>query len=204
VAMIILVWSALAFTLGALPFSYWLGRTFLGVDVRDYSADRNPGAGNAWRAGGWRLGLPAGLLDVGKASAAVLLARSAGVAGWGLVPIALAPLFGHALSPFLAFRGGKSVAATFGVWLALSGLLGALSLAVCFGVVYAVQRTDAWTNLIGSCLFFAGLLLYGASAALLTISLATVLILAWTNRGELRVPPHWRQTRFLGRKARGL
>jgi glycerol-3-phosphate acyltransferase PlsY len=199
--MRILVWSALGFTLGALPFSYWLGHAFLGVDVRDYGTDRNPGAGNAWRAGGWRLGLPAGLLDVGKASAAVLLARGAGIDGWGLVPIALAPLLGHALSPFLAFRGGKSVAATFGVWLALLGLLGALSLAVCFGVVYAVQRTDAWTNLIGSCLFFAGLLLYGASAALLTISLANVLILAWTNRRELRVPPHWRQLRFLTRKA---
>ena len=72
---------------------------------------------------------------------------------------------------------------------------------MCFGVVYAVQRTDAWTNLIGPCLFFAGLLLYGASAALLTISLANVLILSWTNRRELRVPPHWRQTPFLGRKA---
>ncbi|MFA4966143.1 MAG: glycerol-3-phosphate acyltransferase [Thermoleophilia bacterium] len=198
--MTILVWSALAFTLGALPFSYWLGRALLGLDVRDYSADRNPGAGNAWRAGGWRLGLPAGALDVGKASAAVLLARSAGLAGWSLVPIALAPLFGHALSPFLAFRGGKSVAATFGVWLALTGPLGMLGLAVCFGAVFAVQRIDAWTNLIGLSLFFSGLLLRGASAPLLIISLANLLILAWTNRRELRGSPHWRRTRWLGRR----
>jgi glycerol-3-phosphate acyltransferase PlsY len=195
-----LLWTALAFTLGSLPFAYWLGRAFLSVDVRDYGADHNPGAGNAWRAGGWRLGLPAAALDVGKATAAVLLARIAGVTHWGLLPVALAPLFGHALSPFLGFRGGKSVAATFGIWLGLTGPLGALLLAVCFGLVYAVQRTDAWTNVIGSSLFFAGLLLYGAAGVLLSVSLANVLLLAWTSRRELHVPPRPRHTHLLGRR----
>src|SRR5690554_7504903 len=40
--------------------------------------------------------------------------------------IAIAPVAGHAFSPFLHFRGGKAVASTYGVWLALSGLTGGL------------------------------------------------------------------------------
>jgi glycerol-3-phosphate acyltransferase PlsY len=114
--------------------------------------------------------------------------------------VALAPLLGHAFSPFLAFRGGKSVAASFGVWLGLTGPVGALALAVCFGAVYALQRTDAWTVLLGSALFCADLLLSGAPAALLVISLANVLILAVANRHELRVPPQRRRWRHLAQR----
>ena len=36
-----------------------------------------------------------------------------------LVIIAIAPVLGHAYSPFLKFHGGKAIAATFGTFLAL-------------------------------------------------------------------------------------
>lgn len=47
-------------------------------------------------------------------------ARQLGSANPGLIPVAVAPLVGHAFSPFLRFRGGKGVTVTFGIW---SGLL---------------------------------------------------------------------------------
>ena len=43
-----------------------------------------------------------------------------GVSGWGLMPVMLAPILGHAYSPFLRFKGGKAIAVTFGVWTALT------------------------------------------------------------------------------------
>lgn len=52
----VLFWTALGFLLGAVPFSAWLAR-LVGADVRRYG-DGNPGAANAWRAGGWKIGLP--------------------------------------------------------------------------------------------------------------------------------------------------
>ncbi|MBM4430237.1 MAG: zinc ABC transporter substrate-binding protein [Chloroflexi bacterium] len=57
-----LYWVILGFVLGAILFSLLLGRLFLLVDIR-HSGDGNPGAANAWRAGTWRLGVPAVLLD---------------------------------------------------------------------------------------------------------------------------------------------
>ena len=45
-----------AFWLGACPFSVWIGRWFLGKDIRNYG-DGNPGAANVFRAGGRKTGL---------------------------------------------------------------------------------------------------------------------------------------------------
>jgi glycerol-3-phosphate acyltransferase PlsY len=190
-----LMLTAAGLALGSLPLAWWLGRTALHVDVRDYGGDRNPGAGNVWRAGGWKMGLAAAFLDVGKATPAVLAARAAGLSGWSLVPVALAPAVGHAFSPFLGFRGGKGVACTFGSWIGLAGPLGGLALAVCFAVFYAAQRTDAWTNVLGTGLFALVLIVVGAGGALVATAGANLLLLAWTSRGELREAPRPRWVR---------
>lgn len=44
--MAMLLWTALGFLLGAMPFSYWLGRLILYADIRHYG-DGNPGTINA-------------------------------------------------------------------------------------------------------------------------------------------------------------
>jgi glycerol-3-phosphate acyltransferase PlsY len=87
-----------AFCLGACPLSVWVGRWLLGKDIRSYG-DGNPGAANVFRAGGHKAGWPAVLLDIAKGVPFVLLA--------------------HAFSPFLHWRGGKAIAVTFGVFIAL-------------------------------------------------------------------------------------
>lgn len=51
-----LLWTGLGLLVGAMPFSVWLGKLFLRSDIRRYG-DGNPGAVNAWRAGG-RSGSP--------------------------------------------------------------------------------------------------------------------------------------------------
>jgi len=185
--------TVLAFALGSLPLAWWLGRVVLRVDVRDYGADHNPGAGNVWRAGGWAPGLAAGVLDVGKATAGVALARAAGLDGWSLLPVALALLLGHAFTPVLHGHGGKSVSVTFGIWIGLLGLFGGgLVLALCFALFYLVQRTDAWTDIFGLALFGAVLVARGEPAWLLGIAAADLAVLLWANRKELRVRPQLR------------
>ena len=51
-----------AFLCGALPFSVWLGKLFVGLDVRTLG-DGNPGAANAFRTGNRLVGLFSLLLD---------------------------------------------------------------------------------------------------------------------------------------------
>jgi glycerol-3-phosphate acyltransferase PlsY len=111
-----IVWSVLGFASGVLRFSVWLARLALRIDVRRYG-DGNPGAANAWKAGGWRLGLAVLALDYFKRAVPVALAHGVdGGAGIGPSAEALAPILGHAFSPFLMFRGGKAITVSFGVW----------------------------------------------------------------------------------------
>jgi len=185
-----LTMTLVGFAAGSLPLSLWLGRLALGVDIRDFGPDRNPGAGNVWRAGGPALGIAAAVLDIAKAAAPIAVARFAlGISGWALLPVALAPILGHDFSPLLGFRGGKGVAATFGAWLALGGPLAMLGLAVCFGLFYALRFPDAWTDVAGVTLFGLGLVVAGAATVLVAVAVASLGLLTWTNRAELREAP---------------
>ena len=104
-----IAWFLFAFLCGSLPFSFWIGRLFLHADVRQFG-DANPGATNVLRAGGRATAVLALLLDFVKGAVPVWLAyRWAGVDSVALTLVALAPVLGHAFSPFLGFQGGKAV-----------------------------------------------------------------------------------------------
>jgi glycerol-3-phosphate acyltransferase PlsY len=184
-----LVWTVFGFALGAVPFSVWLGRLFLHEDVRRYG-DGNPGAASAWRAGTWRLGLPVLLLDFLKGALPVGVARFyAGVSGWGLVAVALAPVVGHAFSPLLGFRGGKAVAVSFGIWSGLTLWEGPIVLGFLLTLLTLTRTADAWTVMWGMLAFLAYWLLRRADLYTLSVWGGNMLILAWKHRAALRGQP---------------
>lgn len=114
------LWIALGFLSGSLPFSVWIGHLALGKDIRCYG-DGNPGGTNVIRVGSLSWGVCAMIMDFLKGAIPVGIAHYvAGVTGWWLAAAALAPILGHAYSPFLGFRGGKAVAVTFGAWTGLT------------------------------------------------------------------------------------
>lgn len=188
-------WSALGFLLGAIPFSVLLAKWLGGDDPRRHG-DRNPGAFNAWRAAGPQAGVPAILLDFFKGAIPVALAiHRFQVSGAGTLPVALAPVVGHAFSPFLRFRGGKALAVTFGIWAGLTWGEAALVLGLLFTLFYFTVRGDSWAVMLG----MAGLLLYllfqRSDAALLTVWVGNTALLAWTLRRGLRQLPSLRSIR---------
>jgi glycerol-3-phosphate acyltransferase PlsY len=199
--LVALLWTGLGFLLGAMPFSPWLGRLVLHTDIRRYG-DGNPGATNAWRAGGWRIGLPALILDYLKGAVPVGLAHFAcGVSGWALVPVALAPVLGHAFSPFLHFRGGKAIAATFGMWSGLTVGEVPTMLGTFLALLLLVQTADAWSVVLGMLGTLAHLLLRRSPPFILAIWAGNMLILVWKHRHDLREPVRPRSwiVKLLGR-----
>ncbi len=110
----------LAYISGSLPWSVWLSKRFSGRDPRAF-ADGNPGAANAFRAAGKRLGILVLILDFLKAFLPVFIARwILNLPAEALFWIALAPMFGHAFSVFLRFRGGRGLTSLFAVWTGLT------------------------------------------------------------------------------------
>ena len=115
------------YLLGSIPFGLILSRLAGHGDIRRIGSG-NIGATNVLRTGDKRLALATLLLDGGKGAAAVLLAASWGeqaalIAGGAVV-------LGHNFPVWLNFRGGKGVATTLGVLLALAWPVGLLVIAV--------------------------------------------------------------------------
>jgi glycerol-3-phosphate acyltransferase PlsY len=183
------LWTGIGFLSGSVPFSLLLGRLFARADVRDFG-DSNPGATNAWRVGGWPAGIATLLLDYAKGALPVGLAHFAfGISGWPLVSVALAPVLGHAFSPFLRLRGGKAVTVTFGIWTGLMLGEAPVLLGTMLGFSYLVQAADAWAVILSMTVFLAHLILRRADPVLLGIWVGNVLILLWKHRVDLCKPP---------------
>jgi len=176
--------TAAGFISGSLLFSVWLAR-LKGRDPRA-AEDHNPGALNAFRVGGWVVGVPAMLLDFVKAAVPVWAGRSVlGISGFWLVPVALAPVLGHAFSPFFRGRGGKAIAATFGVWCGLTLWQGPAVLGAGLTLGWLALESDAWSVMLG----MVGLLLYAllhqGRLVLAAIWAGNVLVLVFKHRREL-------------------
>jgi glycerol-3-phosphate acyltransferase PlsY len=149
-----------AFGLASVPFSVLVGRWFLHKDIRRY-ADGNPGTYNVFRAGGQKTGVLAACLDVGKGMPFVYLAHSFfNLPAQAMVIVAVGAVLGHAFSPFLQWHGGKAVAVTFGVLLALPQHYLLLTFIVFMVIGALLIETDAWTVIFGA----AGTLVYFAVA----------------------------------------
>ena len=114
-----------AYVVGATPFGYLAGR-LRGIDIREHGSG-NIGATNVVRVLGKGIGLPTFALDMLKGVVPVWLASLWAGAHWlpghttdGLRTVAgLCAILGHNFTFWLGFKGGKGVATSAGVMLAL-------------------------------------------------------------------------------------
>ncbi len=110
----------LSYLLGAVPTSYWVGKGIYGVDLRTHGSG-NLGATNTFRVLGWKAAVPVVLVDVAKGFVPTwYFADFTGASlGWSLA-FGAAAVVGHMFSIWVGLRGGKGVATSAGVFLALA------------------------------------------------------------------------------------
>ena len=116
---------------GSLPFGYWAGRLH-GIDIRQHGSG-NTGATNVWRVLGKRAGIPVLLLDIAKGFVPALIGLQIAGAGTAIVAGAAA-VAGHTFPILLGFGGGKGVATSAGVVLAVTPVHG-IALVLVFAIV---------------------------------------------------------------------
>lgn len=129
---------AVAYLLGSIPTAYLMGWTLRGIDIRTVGSG-NVGATNVFRTIGKVAGISTLLIDIAKGLLAVQLALIyRGGDFWPLVA-GVAAVAGHSWSLWVNFRGGKGVATSAGVFLAL--LPGPMGIALLvFAVAFGVSR----------------------------------------------------------------
>jgi glycerol-3-phosphate acyltransferase PlsY len=111
----------ISYFIGSIPTAYIFGRVLKGIDIRDFGSG-NVGATNAFRVLGKGAGLAVLVLDIFKGFVAVTLLGDTVALQATIIPeetlrliLGLSCISGHNWTIFLKFRGGKGIAATFGV-----------------------------------------------------------------------------------------
>jgi glycerol-3-phosphate acyltransferase PlsY len=153
-----------AYLLGSLPTGYTAAKLLKGIDIREVGSG-STGATNVLRTLGKVPALAVLLIDVLKGAAAIALVRwvytleftSTLVAPpildnwlpWMVTGAGLAAVLGHSKSIWLGFTGGKSVATSLGILLALYWPVGLATLGV-FGIVIAISRIVSLSSIAGA------------------------------------------------------
>lgn len=134
--MLALEYTAVAligYLLGSIPFGILVSKVARGIDIRMFGSGKT-GTANVMRTAGGRAGAVTMMLDLSKASAAVLIA-------WAIVPThaaqvvaALAAIMGHIWSVYIKFHGGRGVATYVGALLAMNWLVGLCTAVIILGI----------------------------------------------------------------------
>ncbi len=158
-----IVLFVLCFLAGSLPFAVWIGKLLYNKDVRQFGSG-NPGATNTLRTLGPTPALIVLLLDIAKGMAGVLipyffyegsllLHEEAMALGGGL------SVLGHIFSPFLGFKGGKGVATTVGVMIALhSGIV--IFVILSFALVLMLTKFVSLSSIVASVVYAVLVILF--------------------------------------------
>lgn len=179
--MIAILLILVAFGLGAVPFGLYVARFVKGIDPRD-AGSKNIGATNVARLCGTQWGVLVLALDIFKGYLPAALAPDG--TGWvALTLIGAASILGHAYSPLLQFRGGKAVATTIGVFLALAPWAMFFAVVCCLGVIALSGYVSMGSLTLALALPVFSLLT--GSLRMVPLAVGVMLFLFWRHRENI-------------------
>ena len=137
----------LSYLAGGIPSGYMIARRVKGIDIREHGSG-NPGAANVYRIVGVGAGWATMIFDALKGYIPVLLAQHLYPGElWAAIACGALAIIGHVWTPFLGLRGGKGVATSSGVFLALMPVPMLFSLAAFVLAVAATKHISAGSML---------------------------------------------------------
>ena len=178
---------ALSYLMGATPTSYWVGKAFRGLDLREHGSG-NLGATNTFRVLGWKFAVPVMVVDVAKGFVPVWFFPPlvGGAFAWTLA-FGGAAVVGHMFSLWVGFRGGKGVATSAGVFLALAPWAALAAFGVWLVAMAALRMVSVASIAAAAALPLLVLFLPhegGRELVIFTVALAFAVI--WAHRSNIR------------------
>ncbi|MBI2721543.1 MAG: glycerol-3-phosphate 1-O-acyltransferase PlsY [Bacteroidetes bacterium] len=181
----------LAYLIGSIPTAVWIGKSFYGIDVREFGSG-NAGATNTFRVLGRKAGIPVLIIDIIKGTLSVALSYLSGFEFGSpefvnlQLGLGVAALLGHIFPVFAGFRGGKGVATILGIVICILPLSCALSMIV-FLIVLLASRMVSLSSMVAGISFpiFLNVVLGNTDPVLTAFSIAVAAILIVTHRKNI-------------------
>ena len=190
---LIIIALIISYLIGSIPTAYIFGRLIKGIDIRKFGSG-NVGATNALRVLGRWPGITVLALDIFKGFIAVILLGNFFFSRINLaqevysIILGIACIAGHNWTIFLKFKGGKGIAITLGVLLALAVQLPGIRIVIfcliaCWIIIFAISRIVSLASLACAVLLPVFMLVFKQSAALMfsSIILSAFVILRHKN-----------------------
>ena len=181
--MVSIFWLALTYLIGAMPFGLLVAQMFCRIDPRKLGS-KNTGATNVARTCGLKYGLLVLVLDILKGYLPVLTAMSFSHSTFFLSLTALAAVLGHMYSVVLYGKGGKGVATTIGVFLALVPKAILLALPVCIAIIFLTGYVSLGSIALVS--FLPVVLVVTGQFKILPLSLVVMVFIFWKHRENIQ------------------
>lgn len=179
---LVLFWLGMTYLIGSFPFGLLFAKAAVGLDPRR-AGSGNVGATNVARLAGTPWGVATLACDIAKGWLPVAMAASFTDDWLVLSLIALAAVLGHMFSVFLDYQGGKAVATTIGVFLALAPSPLLVSVLACAAVI----AVSGYVSL-GSMTLAAGLpvcLVLFWKPGLIPVSLVVCGLIFWRHQANI-------------------
>jgi glycerol-3-phosphate acyltransferase PlsY len=192
-----------SYLMGSIPTGYWLGKIWQGIDVRQYGSG-NLGATNVFRVLGAGAGSITLVIDILKGFFPVFIYKSAFVGArmhcipndpacfalnpgetTALILIGFATIIGHTASIFVRFRGGKGIATSAGVFLALLPIPTAAAIAV-FALTFSLTRYVSASSLLAAYTLVASSFALAMPRPLSWTAAAIAAFVTWTHRTNIQ------------------
>jgi glycerol-3-phosphate acyltransferase PlsY len=183
----------LAYLIGSIPSSVWLGKALFGKDVRK-EGSKSSGATNAMRILGWKFGLIVLILDVLKGILAVnLIYVLPFIEITDIEPLhiqcvlGIMAIVGHIFPIYVGFKGGKGIATIVGILIGIFPLSLAIVFPVFVIIVYFSKFVSLGSILSALSLPFVFYFIFNKNDLILigfTISLSIIVIL--THRKNIK------------------
>tara|TARA_E500000331_G_scaffold103563_1_gene100377 strand:- start:1141 stop:1734 length:594 start_codon:yes stop_codon:yes gene_type:complete len=183
--MILALWFFVSFFSASIPWSLIIGFIFSKQDIRTIG-DKNPGGTNTIKLSGIKVGLLAISLDILKSFFPIYFAIIFGFDGFQLAILCFAAISGSIFSPFLRFNGGKSLAVTCGIWMAISsGIIGPL---ICLIMAFShlIQKTHLWTILSGWLGILIWVLIFSFSLEYILLFMINFVLVMYKHKKEFK------------------
>ena len=177
----------LAYFIGAIPSSVWIGKKLYNIDVREHGSG-NAGATNTFRVIGKKAGVIVLLLDILKAwfATAILSMLANNQSIDYMLALGLVAVLGHVFPIYIGFRGGKGIASLLGVIIAIHPLASLYSIIV-FITTLLICRFVSLSSILAACAFPVLIIVYfqNTHKSLIIFSLMVVFLVIFTHKKNI-------------------
>lgn len=153
----IIILCLISYILGSIPTGIWVGQHFYNTDIRQHGSG-NTGTTNAFRVLGKKAGSIVLCIDILKGTLPTLLAVLFTSNTIHPLFIGLFAILGHTFSLFANFKGGKAVATSAGVVLAVYPLFILIGVALFLTTLYFSRMVSLSSILTATLLFLLSFL----------------------------------------------